>query len=108
MNCDEDYDDEKERLRTHPKLLPTEEGPVDAATVTGTIEARTHDPAVHRRSVLGGEQKSAGKKMQKVMRDTSLNHVQKNDVKVRRLHLEVVKARVLRAKMMARRRPVSE
>ena len=58
--------------------------------------------------LLGGEQKSAGKKMQKVMWDTSLNRVQKNDVKVRRLHLEVVKARVLRAKMMARRRPVSE
>jgi hypothetical protein len=58
--------------------------------------------------VLDGEQKSAGKKMQKVMWDTSLNRVQKNDVKVRRLHLEVVKARVLRAKMMARRRPVSE
>jgi hypothetical protein len=108
MNCEEDYDDEKERLRTHPKLLPIKEGPVDAATVTGTIEARNHDPAVHRRSVLGGEQKSAGKKMQKVMWDTSLNRVQKNDVKVRRLHLEVVKARVLRAKMMARRRPVSE
>jgi hypothetical protein len=38
---------------------------------------------------------------------TSLNRVHKSDAKVPRLHLEVVKARVRRAKM-AKRRPVSE
>jgi hypothetical protein len=107
MSCDEDYDDEKERARTHPKLLPAEEGPVDAKTVVGTIEAKDHDLAVHRRSVLDVKQKSAGKKMERVTWDTSLNRVHKSDAKVRRLHLEVVKARVLRARM-ARRRPVSE
>jgi hypothetical protein len=57
--------------------------------------------------LLDVKQKSAGKKMERVTWDTSLNRVHKSDAKVRRLHLEVVKARVLRARM-ARRRPVSE
>jgi hypothetical protein len=55
MNCDVDYDDEKERLRTHPKLLPKPDGPVDPKTVAGTITAQNHDQASDRRSVLAGD-----------------------------------------------------
>jgi hypothetical protein len=37
MGCDEDYDDEKELLQTHPMMLPKAEGLVDPKTLMGTI-----------------------------------------------------------------------
>jgi hypothetical protein len=61
MNCEEDYDDDKERLRTHPKLLPKPEGPVDAKTVTKTLPAQNQDLAKERRSVLSNDKIEAQK-----------------------------------------------
>lgn len=55
MNYEEDYDDEKERLRTHPFCLPKVEGPVDAKLVTGVLPMKSQDstdPKLHRRSVF--------------------------------------------------------
>jgi hypothetical protein len=58
MNCEEDYDDEKERLRMHPKLVPAAEGPVDPKTITATIPAQNRDLTRDRRSVLEDSKKA--------------------------------------------------
>jgi hypothetical protein len=96
MGCDEDYDDEKERLRTHPKLLPKPEGPVDPETVAGTITApNPQDQASDRRSVLGNDIK---KPRRSVTWGASLDRVDVNNDKVRKRHLELVVARAIRAR----------
>jgi hypothetical protein len=93
MGCDEDYDDEKECLRTHPKLLPKPEGPVDPATVTGTITVQNQDQASDRRSVLGNDIK---KPRRSVTWGALLDRVDVNNDKVRKRHLELVVARAIR------------
>ena len=49
MNCPIDYDDEVERMKTHPKMLRVE-GPVDPSKVAGTVNAETNKLTVDRRS----------------------------------------------------------
>jgi hypothetical protein len=92
MNCDEDYDDELERSRTHPKLIPAEEGPVDPKTVTKTLPAQNQDQARERWSMLG-EDKLARNSL---MWNTSSNRVGKHNIKARQRHLELVVARAVR------------
>jgi hypothetical protein len=100
MNCDEEYDDEVEKSRTHPKLVPTEEGPVDPVTVTAPLPAPNQDQARDRRSVLGKEELTR----KSLMWNTSSNRVDKHNVKARQRHLELVVARAVRrrAEWMAR------
>jgi hypothetical protein len=95
MNCDVNYDDEKERLRTHPKLLPKPEGPVDPKMIAGTITAQNHDQAGDRRSVLAD---SLNKTRRSVTWNASLDRVDVNNEKVRKRHLELVVARAIRAR----------
>jgi hypothetical protein len=91
MGCAEDYNDEKERLQTHPMMLPKAEGPVNPKTVMGTITAQNHDQVGDRRSGLDKVCKS-------VTWNTSLNRVEKNNEKGKKCHLELVVARALRAR----------
>jgi hypothetical protein len=54
MNCDEDYDNEREHFRTHKSVLPRVEGPVDATTINGVLPMKSQgyvNPSLHRRSV---------------------------------------------------------
>jgi hypothetical protein len=103
MNCPVDYDDEVERLRTHPKLLPKAEGPVDPQLLDKTINANDSRMANDRRSVLDKVQND--NKMQRVTWNTSQNKVDRSNAKVRTRHVELVIARVLRDKSaMARLR----
>ena len=92
MNCDEDYDDEAERSKTHPKLVPTAEGPVDPKTVTGTLPAPNQDRARDRRSVLEKDKLA----LKSLMWNTSSNRVDKHNVKAKQRHLELVVARAVR------------
>ena len=90
MNCAENYDDDAERMRTHPKLLPMIENDV-------TINTQNRRQAVDRRSVLGKEQnrprKSDISHVTSIW-DASSNRVGKNNAKARRRYNEVVKARL--------------
>jgi hypothetical protein len=96
MNCPVDYDDEVERLRTHPKLLSKAEGPVDPQLLDKTINANDSRMANDRRSVLDKVQND--NKMQRVTWNTSQNKVDRSNAKVRTRHVELVIARVLRDK----------
>eukprot|EP00956_Cyclotella_meneghiniana_P028301 scaffold65295_cov71-Cyclotella_meneghiniana.AAC.14 len=91
MNCIEEYDDEVEASRTHPKLLPKQTNPID----TTTLDAQNDDQAVQRRSVLARSGKPA-----LMTWNTSSNRVDVYNEKARRRHAEAVEARVLRAKRM--------
>ena len=93
MNCPIDYDDEVERMKTHPKMLRVE-GPVDPSKVAGTVNAETNKLTVDRRSVL------ADKQNRKVTWNTCSDRVGKNTDKVRSRHVELVIARVLRDKRL--------
>jgi hypothetical protein len=79
MNCDEDYDDDVEKARTHSKLLPAPEGPVDAKTVTATLPAQNRNQAREHRSVLGKDELACNS----LMWNTSSNRVDKHNVKDR-------------------------
>ena len=103
MNCDENYDDDQERLRTHPRLLPKPAGPVDPQLVTKTIEPLVPDKGVNRRSVLGIEQTGTAQKHHQVTWNMSQERADRGNQKARKLHLELVKMRVLRAKMAKKR-----
>jgi hypothetical protein len=70
MNCPVDYDDEVERLKTHPKLLPKEEGPVDPKLINRPINANDSRMANDRRSVLDKVQNDD--KMQRVTWNTGI------------------------------------
>jgi hypothetical protein len=88
MNCAENYDDDAEQLRTHPKLLPE---------LNITINTLNKRQAVDCRSVLDEEQNRP--RRCDTDRVTSIwgassNRVDKHDVKARRRYDEVVKARL--------------
>jgi hypothetical protein len=90
QNCDIDYDDEKERLRTDPRCLPRpDDEPMKVQEST--------DPNLHRRSVLEKEQNRTNKK-NVAMTWTTSDKVDRNNVKLRERHLELVAARVIRDK----------
>ena len=92
MNCDVEYDDDKERRDIPSILLPQPEGPVDPATVTITPQSilRGKD----RRSVLENKQKTYST----VTWNTSQNKIDRKNPKLRERHLELVIARVMKAK----------
>jgi hypothetical protein len=89
MNCAEDYDDEKERLVTHKVVLPKQDGPVDAKTVTGVLPPKQQDStsALRRRSVLGNKRQ--------VTWNTSHNRADGYNEKARLRHVELVVSRNL-------------
>ena len=91
MNCPLEYDDDVERGHTHKDLLPQNEGPVDAHDVTKTIKAKVPNLPLDRRSVLGKEPNSA-------LWNTMSNKVDVNSAKARQRYLELVVARVMRAR----------
>jgi hypothetical protein len=95
MNCDTEYDDEKEMRDTPRMLLPKQEGPVDPDIITSII-APSSSPGNDRRSVLDSDVKK-----QRVVWNTSQNRVDVNNAKLRRRHLELVIARVMRAQAAA-------
>ena len=72
MGCEEDYDDEKERLKTDPLLLPKEETDITINTQNSHLE-------LDRRSVLGKVDKAP-----MTVWNTSSNRVDENNVKARR------------------------
>ena len=92
MNCDEDYDDEKERAQTHKLVLPKEEGPVAASTVTGILPPKPQGskPVLQRRSVLEDKRRA--------MWNTSHNRADGYNKKARLRHVELVVARILRGR----------
>jgi hypothetical protein len=93
MNCDAEYDDDKERRDIPSILLPRPEGPVDPATVT--ITPQSHQHGKDHRSVLENKQKT----YDTVTWDTSQSKIDKKNPKLRERHyLELVIARVMRAK----------
>ncbi len=92
MNCDVEYDDDKERRDIPSILLPQPEGPVNPDTVT--ITAQSILRGKDRRSVLEDKQKTYNT----VTWNTSQNKVDKKNPKLRERHLELVIARVMRAK----------
>jgi hypothetical protein len=101
MNCEEDYDDEKERLKMHPKLTPAVEGPVDPKTIATTIPAQNQDLARDRRSVLEDSKKAR----KTVTWNTSSNRVDKYNEKAQQRHLELVVARAMRRRALLMARP---
>jgi hypothetical protein len=96
MNCDEEYDDDKERRDIPSILLPQPEGPVDPATITIAPQSILHGK--DRRSVLENKQKT----YKTVTWNTSQNKVDKKNPKLRERHLELVIARVMRAQAAKR------
>lgn len=89
MNCDEDYDDEKEMHDTPSILLPKPEGPVDPDAITSIIPPS---------STLGNDCRSVlGSDVQKqVMWNTSLRKADRYNSKARVRHLELVIAHIMR------------
>ncbi len=92
MNCDEDYNDEEERLRTNKAVLPKQEGPVDADTVAGVVPLKQQgsSPLLLRRSVLGKVHSGTN-----VTWNASHNRADGYVEKARTRHVEVVVARIL-------------
>ena len=90
MGCEEDYNDERERLKTDPRLLPK------VADVTITINKPDKDRHVDRRSVLGETQNDPFKDQTTGLWNTSQNRVDVNNVKAKLRYSEVVKARLQR------------
>ena len=97
MNCPVDYDDEFERMNTHPKLLPKPAGPVDPKLVHNPINAKNNGLTNDRRSVLDNVHNS--RKMQRVTWNTS-HKLDRTNEKARARHVELVIARVLRDKTL--------
>jgi hypothetical protein len=97
MNCDEEYNDDKER-KDIPSilLLPQPEGQVDPATITIAPQSILHGKDC--RSVLENKQKT----YKTVTWNTSQNKVDKKNPKLRECHLELVIARVMRAQVAKR------
>jgi hypothetical protein len=91
MNCDEDYNDERERAMTPDVLIPKSEGPVDPSTVNSVLSPDQRS-ALDRRSVLDGDDKG---RERSVLWNTSSNRVDKNNAKARQRHLELVTARLM-------------
>ena len=104
MNCEEDYDDERERLRTNKAVLPREEGPVDASTVSGVLPPKQQDSAsvLQRRSVLSKvrtgacHSKTPPRAPCAVTWNASHNRADAYNGKARTRHVELVVARILR------------
>ena len=98
MNCDEDYNDEEERLRTNKAVLPKQEGPVDADTVAGVVPPKQQgsSPVLLRRSVLGKVHSGTN-----VTWNASHNRADGYVEKARTRHVEVVVARILRERNRA-------
>jgi hypothetical protein len=102
MNCDVEYCDVKAREDIPRVLLPEPEGPVDPSTVT-SITPQSIMPGKDRRSVLDGHKEHLqmdGHKehLQTVTWNTSQNKVDTKNVKLRKRHLELVIARIMRSR----------
>jgi hypothetical protein len=93
MNCDEEYNDDRERQDIPSILLPVPEGPVDPDTIK-SITPQSILRGKDRRSVLEDKHKTYNT----VTWNTSQNKVDKKNPKLRERHLELVIARVMRAK----------
>ena len=93
MNCDEDYDDDKERCDIPSILLPKPEGPVDPVTVI-TISPQSILHGKDRRSVSENVQKRCNT----VTWNTSQDKIDVRNPKLRERHLELVITRVMMAK----------
>ncbi len=106
MNCGMDYDDEKERAEIPQVLLPQPEGPVDPTTITSII-APSSSLGKDCRSVLDENLKrqrvtlDENLKRQRVTWSASQNRVDVKNEKLRKRHLELVIARVMRAQAAA-------
>ena len=95
MNIEEDYDDEKERLKTHPSLLASASNEADASSLamkTGSYQ----DPMHHCRSVLDGDNRDSVQSRM-VTWHKGYNRVDTGDRKARTRHLELVMARITRS-----------
>ena len=104
MNCCEDYSDENARKETHPSLLAKHEGAVDPTTVVKTIQAPSVNinQTVDRRSVLDEDRKAKRSFGHNEIWGSS-HRADKYSDKVRARHVELVVARVLRARERERR-----
>ena len=101
MNCEVEYDDDRERAMTNSALLPnsTSEATMDAKPMKPNNDKH---PGHHCRSVLRkGENRVPGNSS--VTWHTSVNRVDRSSHKARERHLEVVMARIRRARMMRER-----
>ena len=96
VDCDVEYCDNEARSDIPRVLLPEPEGPVDPKTVT-LIIPQSSSPGKDRRSVLDGTKKTR----QLVTWNTSQDRADTRNDKVRKRHLELVIARVMRAKAAA-------
>eukprot|EP00804_Cyclotella_cryptica_P015717 CCRYP_013378-RA/>CCRYP_013378-RA protein AED:0.70 eAED:0.41 QI:0/-1/0/1/-1/0/1/0/188 len=95
MNYGVDYDDEKERAKIPHVLLPQPEGPMDPTTITSIIAPS---------SLLGKDCMrvlDGNLKRQRVTWSTSQNHVDVQNEKLRKCHLELMIAHVTRAQAAA-------
>jgi hypothetical protein len=96
MNVEEDYDDDKERLRTHPSLLASSAS-ADVKMHLPMKTGSSKDPMLHCRSVLRGDKRDSYQPRH-VTWQTGHHRVDTNDGKARVRHLELVKARIARAR----------
>ena len=88
MNVPEVYNDEKERKKTHLKLLELAQGLEDSIATNSMLSWLNDDQLQHRSSVLGKEQK-------RVTWKQDIGRVNANDSTARVRHLEAVKAIIL-------------
>jgi hypothetical protein len=95
MNCDVEYDDDKERRDIPSILLPQPEGPVNPDTVT-IAPPQSILRGKDRRSVLENKVKTYNT----VTWNTSQNKIDKKNPKLRERHLELVIARVMKARQL--------
>jgi hypothetical protein len=93
MNCDVDYCDIKAREDIPKILLPQPEGPVDPASVT-PITPQNIMCGKDRRSVFDGHKEP----LKTVTWNTSQNKVDTTNEKLRKRHLELVIARIMRSR----------
>ena len=95
MNVEEDCGDEKERARTHPSLLGSK---ADATASDEPMKAReSKTPVHHCRSVLEGD-KHDSHQSRMVTWQGKTDRVDTGNGKARVRHLELVKARIMRAR----------
>jgi hypothetical protein len=101
MNCAIDYDDDRERAATNPSLLVQTES--EATMDAKPMKHNNDSHSVHHcRSVLRkDENRVPGNKS--VTWNTSVNRVDRSSHKARERHLEVVMARIQRARLMRER-----
>jgi hypothetical protein len=93
MNCDVEYCDVKAREDIPRVLLPEPEGPVDPNSVV-SITPQSILRGKDRRSVLDRHSKS----LHTVTWNTSQNKVDTKNVKLRKRHLELVIAQIMKAR----------